>query len=86
MTINTEEQVESKGGKTFQYQDKLPKLPIPDLNDTIKRYLAVLAPLLVTIHFKKKKKLYFILKPSIVSRRIKRNGISRTRVFGKGRY
>jgi hypothetical protein len=50
MTINTEEQVEAKGGKTFQYQDKLPKLPIPDLNDTIKRYLAVLAPLLVNIN------------------------------------
>ncbi|KAI8877492.1 acyltransferase ChoActase/COT/CPT [Backusella circina FSU 941] len=47
MTINTEEQnIEEKGGQTFQYQDKLPILPIPELEDTIKRYLAVLEPLL----------------------------------------
>ncbi|ORX48839.1 acyltransferase ChoActase/COT/CPT [Hesseltinella vesiculosa] len=30
---------------TFKYQDKLPKLPIPDLNDTATRYLSALKPL-----------------------------------------
>ncbi|CAG8481244.1 17884_t:CDS:2 [Funneliformis caledonium] len=31
--------------KTFQYQTQLPKLPIPPLEDTLKRYLAVVKPL-----------------------------------------
>ncbi|RIA92750.1 acyltransferase ChoActase/COT/CPT [Glomus cerebriforme] len=31
--------------KTYQYQDKLPKLPIPPLEDTIKRYLSAVKPL-----------------------------------------
>ena len=35
----------SKPGITFAAQDKLPKLPIPDLEDTCKRYLASLDPL-----------------------------------------
>ncbi|KAF1827468.1 acyltransferase ChoActase/COT/CPT [Dissoconium aciculare CBS 342.82] len=35
----------SKPGITFAAQDKLPKLPIPDLEDTCKRYLASLEPL-----------------------------------------
>lgn len=34
-------------GETFQYQNQLPKLPIPDLQDTAKRYLAALKPLQV---------------------------------------
>ncbi|ORZ16240.1 acyltransferase ChoActase/COT/CPT [Absidia repens] len=32
-------------GETFKYQDKLPKLPVPDLEATTKRYLAALKPL-----------------------------------------
>jgi carnitine O-acetyltransferase len=35
----------SKPGITFAAQDKLPKLPIPDLDATCKRYLASLEPL-----------------------------------------
>lgn len=35
----------SKRGITFAAQDKLPKLPIPDLSKTIKRYLAALKPI-----------------------------------------
>lgn len=34
-----------KHGITFAAQDKLPKLPIPDLDDTCKKYLEVLKPL-----------------------------------------
>ncbi|KAL1871580.1 hypothetical protein VTK73DRAFT_2009 [Phialemonium thermophilum] len=34
-----------KGGVTFAYQDKLPKLPIPELADTCQRYIAALKPL-----------------------------------------
>ncbi|KAK3946124.1 putative mitochondrial carnitine O-acetyltransferase [Diplogelasinospora grovesii] len=34
-----------KGGVTFAGQDKLPKLPIPDLEKTCERYLAALKPL-----------------------------------------
>ena len=36
---------ESKPGITFAAQDQLPKLPIPDLDQTCKRYLASLEPL-----------------------------------------
>jgi carnitine O-acetyltransferase len=36
---------ESKPGVTFAAQDKLPKLPIPDLESTCKKYLAALDPL-----------------------------------------
>lgn len=36
---------ESKPGVTFAAQEKLPKLPIPDLEATCKRYLAALDPL-----------------------------------------
>ena len=32
-------------GVTFAHQDKLPKLPIPDLESTVKNYLDVLKPL-----------------------------------------
>src|SRR5271155_16539 len=35
----------SKSGITFAAQDKLPKLPIPDLESTLKKYLAALEPL-----------------------------------------
>ena len=35
----------SKPGITFAAQDKLPKLPIPDLESTCKKYLASLDPL-----------------------------------------
>lgn len=35
----------SKPGITFAAQDKLPKLPIPDLESTCKRYLSSLDPL-----------------------------------------
>ena len=33
------------GGVTFALQDKLPKLPIPDLEKTCERYLQALKPL-----------------------------------------
>ncbi|KAK6528716.1 hypothetical protein TWF694_003956 [Orbilia ellipsospora] len=36
---------ELKKGITFAYQDKLPKLPIPDLESTLKNYLEVVKPL-----------------------------------------
>jgi carnitine O-acetyltransferase len=36
---------ESKPGITFAAQDKLPRLPIPELEDTCKRYLEALLPL-----------------------------------------
>jgi carnitine O-acetyltransferase len=35
----------SKPGITFAHQDKLPKLPIPDLRSTCKKYLSALKPL-----------------------------------------
>ncbi len=34
-----------KRGITFAAQDKLPKLPIPELDGTLKKYLAALKPL-----------------------------------------
>jgi carnitine O-acetyltransferase len=34
-----------KGGVTYAHQDKLPKLPIPDLELTCERYLKALKPL-----------------------------------------
>jgi carnitine O-acetyltransferase len=34
-----------KGGVTYAHQDKLPKLPIPDLELTCQRYLKALKPL-----------------------------------------
>lgn len=36
---------EKKPGITFASQDKLPRLPIPGLEDTCRKYQAVLAPL-----------------------------------------
>lgn len=36
------------GGITFAHQDKLPKLPIPELESTLQKYLAVLRPLQTT--------------------------------------
>ncbi|KAI7865971.1 acyltransferase ChoActase/COT/CPT [Spinellus fusiger] len=33
------------GGETFKYQDRLPKLPIPPLKDTMDRYLQCVRPL-----------------------------------------
>jgi carnitine O-acetyltransferase len=38
-------QPKSKPGITFAAQDKLPKLPIPDLDATLKKYLEALKPL-----------------------------------------
>lgn len=38
-------EVKAKQGITFAAQDKLPKLPIPDLADSTRRYLAALKPL-----------------------------------------
>ncbi|GAA5817771.1 hypothetical protein MFLAVUS_011324 [Mucor flavus] len=37
--------IDPSGGKTFQFQSKLPKLPIPELQITLEKYLAVLKPL-----------------------------------------
>lgn len=36
---------DSHPGITFSHQDKLPKLPIPELSSTCEKYLAVLKPL-----------------------------------------
>ena len=36
---------EGKQGVTYAHQDKLPKLPIPELESTCKKYLDVLKPL-----------------------------------------
>jgi hypothetical protein len=41
------ENLDSNKHKTFRYQDKLPKLPIPLLEDTIKRYLSAVKHLQV---------------------------------------
>lgn len=38
-------EVNKGGGITFAHQDELPKLPIPDLSSTLKKYLAALKPL-----------------------------------------
>lgn len=38
---------EPTDGETFKYQNQLPKLPIPELEATAKRYLAALKPLQV---------------------------------------
>lgn len=48
--------IDPSGGKTFQFQDKLPKLPIPELESTAAKYLAVLEPLQVkNNHYELKK-------------------------------
>ncbi|KAL2828406.1 Choline/Carnitine o-acyltransferase-domain-containing protein [Aspergillus cavernicola] len=39
------EHVERKGGLTFAQQDSLPKLPIPELESTCRKYIDALAPL-----------------------------------------
>ncbi|KAL4915123.1 Choline/Carnitine o-acyltransferase-domain-containing protein [Aspergillus aurantiobrunneus] len=39
------DQVIKKGGITFAHQDSLPKLPIPDLDSTCRKYLNALSPL-----------------------------------------
>jgi hypothetical protein len=44
-----------KGGETFKFQDKLPKLPIPELEATAQKYLAVLKPLQVSSSSEKKR-------------------------------
>ncbi len=38
-------QEKPKGGVTFAHQEKLPKLPIPELSGTMERYLSALKPL-----------------------------------------
>ncbi|CEG79426.1 Putative Carnitine O-acetyltransferase [Rhizopus microsporus] len=45
MTIRFPVDGDAVEGETFKYQNQLPKLPIPDLNDTAKRYLDALKPL-----------------------------------------
>jgi carnitine O-acetyltransferase len=45
-----------KGGQTFEFQDSLPKLPIPDLKSTTQKYLKALEPLLVCSFHKKRKR------------------------------
>lgn len=37
--------VKKTGGITYANQDSLPKLPIPDLNSSLKKYLTALKPL-----------------------------------------
>lgn len=41
--------LDGDGGKTLQHQQTLPKLPIPPLEDTMKRYLSALAGLQVAL-------------------------------------
>lgn len=41
----SEGQSKPKPGITFAAQDKLPKLPIPELEDTLKKYLTAVKPL-----------------------------------------
>lgn len=43
--------MDQTGGETFKFQDKLPKLPIPDLESTLQKYLAALKPLEVWDYF-----------------------------------
>ncbi|KAK3397148.1 Choline/Carnitine o-acyltransferase-domain-containing protein [Sordaria brevicollis] len=45
MTPTTTPEEKPKGGVTFAHQDKLPKLPIPELESTCQRYLSSLKPL-----------------------------------------
>ncbi|CAG8456713.1 8521_t:CDS:2 [Ambispora gerdemannii] len=45
---STNESITSNGmhsGKTYQHQDKLPKLPIPPLEETLEKYLVAVKPL-----------------------------------------
>lgn len=41
----------SHNKKTFKHQDNLPKLPVPPLEDAIKRYLSAVKPLQVKYCF-----------------------------------
>lgn len=41
----TYNETKMEGGITFRHQDKLPKLPIPELESTAKKYLEALKPL-----------------------------------------
>ena len=50
--IEAARNIDTTGGKTFQYQDKLPNLPIPDLKSTIQRYLTAVKP--IQVNTKKK--------------------------------
>jgi hypothetical protein len=43
--------------KTFFYQNKLPKLPVPDLKKTIEKYLLTVQPLLTFEEWEKTKKI-----------------------------
>ena len=55
--IEAARNIDTTGGKTFQYQNKLPNLPIPDLKSTIQRYLIAVKP----IQVKTKKKVSLML-------------------------
>ena len=43
--MNGQEEEKPKGGVTYAHQDKLPKLPIPELERSCERYLEALRPL-----------------------------------------
>ncbi|KAI7852059.1 acyltransferase ChoActase/COT/CPT [Circinella umbellata] len=53
--IEAARNIDTTGGKTFQYQDKLPNLPIPDLKNTIKRYLTAVKPIQTPQEYEKTK-------------------------------
>jgi carnitine O-acetyltransferase len=43
--MSTHNETKREGGITYAAQDKLPKLPIPELSSTLKKYIAALKPL-----------------------------------------
>lgn len=43
--LSSHKNVESRPGITFAAQDRLPKLPIPELDSSLKKYLEALRPL-----------------------------------------
>ncbi|EFX06125.1 carnitine acetyl transferase [Grosmannia clavigera kw1407] len=48
MSAYVNDQAGGNGGITFAHQDSLPKLPIPELESTLQKYLTVLRPLQTT--------------------------------------
>ena len=45
MSVPKVDPTKMTGGRTFAHQDKLPKLPVPPLEETCKRYLRALEAL-----------------------------------------